>query len=64
MGMYVRARKAKTPAVIKAVRERIRRHLLCKQKIVAKEMVVAPCAMSRTIKQNLKSSAYRRCTGL
>lgn len=43
--------------------ERIPRNPLWKQKIMAREMVVAPCTMSHIIKQDLKLSVYRRCTG-
>lgn len=58
-----RPRETRTPEVIKAVRERIRRNPLRKQKIMAREMKVPPRTMSRIIKQDLGLGAYRRTTG-
>jgi hypothetical protein len=48
---------------IEAVRERIRRNPISKQKIMAREMKISPRSMSRIIKEDLKFEAYRRRTG-
>lgn len=58
-----RPRTTRTPAAIKAVRERIRRNPIRKQKIMAREMKISPRSMSRIIKEDLKLRAYRRRTG-
>lgn len=58
-----RPRDSRTPAVIKAVAERIRRNPLRKQKILSREMKIPPRTISRIIKQDLKLAAYRRSTG-
>lgn len=58
-----RPRQTRTPAVIEAVAERIRRNPLRKQKIMAREIKIPPRTMSRIIKQDLNLGAYRRSTG-
>lgn len=58
-----RPRTARTPAVIKNVRERIRRNPLRKQKVMSREMDISTATMSRVIKDDLKMKAYRRNTG-
>ena len=46
-----------------AVAERIRRNLLRKHKIMAKEMQIPQRTISRIIRRDLGLRAYRRCTG-
>lgn len=58
-----RPRTVRTSAVIKAVRERIRRNPLRKQKIMAREVQISTRSMSRLITKDLKMGAYRRSTG-
>ena len=47
---------ALTPAVVKAVAERIQRNLLCKQKIVARKKKI-PQIMSRIVRSDLRLRA-------
>lgn len=58
-----RPRAVRTPDVIKAVSNRIRRIPLRKQKIMAREMDISPRTMSRVLNVDLGLSAYRRNTG-
>lgn len=58
-----RPRTSRNSAVVKAVREKIRRNPLRKQKIMAREMKIPTRTMSRIIKQDLGLGAYRRTTG-
>ena len=48
-----RPRMVGTPQVINAVRSKIKRNPVRKQKIMAQEMDIAPRSMSRIIKQDL-----------
>ncbi|CAH1968545.1 unnamed protein product [Acanthoscelides obtectus] len=58
-----RPRQVRTPAAIKAVKARIQRNPLRKQKILSREMKIPVRTMSRIIKQDLGLGAYRRRTG-
>lgn len=58
-----RPRVVRTSAVVKAVRERIRRNPLRKQKIMSKELDISTRSMSRLIRDDLHMKAYRRSTG-
>lgn len=58
-----RPRTVRTPNVVKAVRERIRRNPLRKQQILARELTVSTRTMSRIVKDDLHMRAYRRSTG-
>lgn len=58
-----RPRTARTPQAIGAVRSRITRKPVRKQRIMAREMNIAPRTMSRIIKQDLGLGAFRRQTG-
>lgn len=58
-----RPRAVRTPQVINAVRSRIARKPVRKQKIMAQEMSIAPRTMSRIIKQDLGLGAFKRQTG-
>lgn len=57
-----RPRSARTEKVINAVRARIERKPLRKQKILSREMNVAPRTMSRILRDDLHLSAYKRYT--
>lgn len=58
-----RPRVARTSAVVKAVRERIRRNPLRKQKIMSRELDISTRSMSRLIRDDLNMKAFRRSTG-
>lgn len=58
-----RPRTTRTPQAIKAVKQRIDRNPLRKQKILSREMQIEPSSMSRILKQDLGLSAYKRHTG-
>lgn len=58
-----RPRSVRTTAKIKAVRARIARNPLRKQKILAREMNTSARTMSRIIGEDLGLRAYRRATG-
>ena len=58
-----RPRSVRTKKVVKAVRERIRRNPVRKQKILSREMKIAPRTMSRILKDDLGLAAYMRRTG-
>lgn len=58
-----RPRTVRTPEVINAVKARIRRNPLRKQKIMAREMALSKMSMSRIIKQDLGLGAYKKHTG-
>lgn len=58
-----RPRTTRTPQAVKAVRERIRRNPLRKQKILSREMKIPQRTISRIIKSDLGLGAYRRSTG-
>lgn len=58
-----RPRTVRTPETIKAVKARIMRNPLRKQKIMAREMHVNAKSMSRIIKKDLGLGAYKRRTG-
>lgn len=53
-----RPRTVRTPQAINAVRSRINRNPVRKQKIMAREMDIAPRTMNRIIKQDLKLGAF------
>ncbi|XP_055918417.1 uncharacterized protein LOC129950507 [Eupeodes corollae] len=57
-----RPRVARTSAKVKAVRERVRRNPLRKQKIMSRELDISARSMSRLIR-DLHMKAYRRATG-
>ena len=57
-----RPRVVRTPQIINAVRSRIDRNSVRKQKIMAQEMDIAPRNMSRIIKQDLGLGAFKRQT--
>lgn len=58
-----RPRTVRTKNAINAVSARIRRNPIRKQKILSREMKIAPRTMSRIIKDDLGLGAYRRYTG-
>lgn len=58
-----RPRSARTKNVVKAIRSRIDRCPLRKQKIIAREMNIAPRTVSRIIRDDLHLRAYKRSTG-
>lgn len=58
-----RPRSVRTKKLVKAVRERIRRNPVRKQKILSREMKIAPRTMSRILKDDLGLAAYKRRTG-
>lgn len=58
-----RARTVRTAEAIKAVKARIRRNPVRKQKILSREMGISQISMSRIIKQDLGLGAYKRHTG-
>lgn len=58
-----RPRTVRTPKAIKAVKKRIDRKPLRKQKILSREMQISQKSMSRIIKEDLGLSAYKRHTG-
>lgn len=58
-----RPRTVRTAQAVNAVRARIRRNPLRKQKILSREMKIKPRTLSRIIKDDLKLGAYRRYTG-
>lgn len=58
-----RPRVVRTKRAINAVKERIRRNPLRKQKIMAREMHIPPRTISRILKEDLKLGAFRRSTG-
>lgn len=58
-----RPRTVRTPQAIKAVKARIKRNPLRKQKIMAREMKIHPKSMSRIIKKDLGLGAFKRRTG-
>jgi hypothetical protein len=53
-----RPRTVRTPGAIKAVRSRIHRNPLRKQKILPREMNISTPSMSRIIKSDLKMGTY------
>lgn len=53
-------RDARTENVVRAVRARIQRNPLRKQKIMSREMNVAPRTMSRIMRDDLGLRAYKR----
>ncbi|KAJ8962938.1 hypothetical protein NQ314_005655 [Rhamnusium bicolor] len=57
-----RPRTVRTPNV-KAVRKRLRRNPLRKEKILSREMNVSTRTMSRIVRDDLNMRAYRRSTG-
>ncbi len=57
-----RPRSARTKAAVHAVRERINRNPLRKQKLLAKQMNIAPRTMSRILRADLGIRAYKRYT--
>lgn len=62
-GRSGRPRTVRTPSVVKAVRERIRRNPLRIQKIMSRELDISRRTMSRIIRDDLSMKAYRRSTG-
>ncbi|UYV71394.1 hypothetical protein LAZ67_8002960 [Cordylochernes scorpioides] len=58
-----RPRVQRTQAAIKAIRERIRRNQRRKQKILAKQMNIAPRTVSRIINEDLGLRVFKRRTG-
>ncbi|UYV69677.1 hypothetical protein LAZ67_7000182 [Cordylochernes scorpioides] len=58
-----RPRVQRTQAAIKAIRERIRRYSRRKQKILAKQMSLAPRTVSKIINEDLGLRAFKRRTG-
>lgn len=58
-----RPRTVRTPKAIAAVKARIRRNPLRKQKIMAREMKITQKSMSRIIKKDLGLGAFKRRTG-
>lgn len=58
-----RPREVRTPQAIKAVKMRINRKPLRKQKILSREMGISVCSISRIIKHDLGLQAYKRHTG-
>lgn len=58
-----RPRSVRTPETIKAVRERIRRNPLRKQKILSRELNISNRSMCRLVRDDLSMKAYRRSTG-
>ena len=56
-------RSSLTPGLIKAVRERIRRNPLHKQKIMSRELNDSIRTMSRIIRDDLHMKAYRQSIG-
>lgn len=58
-----RPRVVRTKETIKAVRERIRRNPVRKQKVMAREMKISPRSMSRILREDLNLKAYKRYTG-
>lgn len=58
-----RPRTIRTKKVVEAVRHRILRNPLRKQKVMAREMKIPKRTMSRIVKEDLKLGAYRRSTG-
>lgn len=58
-----RPRTVRTQQVIKAVKARIQRNPLRKQKIMAREMNITQKSMSRIIKKDLGLGAFKRRTG-
>lgn len=58
-----RPRAVRTTKAVNAVKARIRRNPIRKQKILSREMKIPARTLSRIIKQDLKLGAYRRYTG-
>ncbi|UYV77624.1 hypothetical protein LAZ67_15001762 [Cordylochernes scorpioides] len=58
-----RPRVQRTQAAIKAIRERIRRNSRHKQKILAKQINLAPRTVSKIINEDLGLRAFKRRTG-
>lgn len=58
-----RPRSIRTNQAVNAVKARIRRNPIRKQKILSREMRIPPRTLSRIIKQDLGLGAYRRYTG-
>lgn len=58
-----RPRSVRTPAAVKAVKMRIQRKPLRKQKILSREMKISPPSISRILKHDLGLQAYKRHTG-
>ncbi|XP_045462489.1 uncharacterized protein LOC123672444 isoform X2 [Harmonia axyridis] len=58
-----RPRVVRTKKNIKAVRERIRRNPVRKQKVMAREMKISARSMSRILRDDLGMRAYKRFTG-
>ncbi|UYV84269.1 hypothetical protein LAZ67_X001712, partial [Cordylochernes scorpioides] len=60
---YGRPRVQRTQGAIKAIRERIRRNPRRKQKILAKQMNLAPRTVSKIMNEDLGLRAFKRRTG-
>lgn len=58
-----RPRTVRTPAVIKAVKARIQRNPLRKQKILALQMGLSKTTVKRVLNEDLGLRAYRKKTG-
>lgn len=58
-----RSRSVRTPALVKAVRERIRRNPCHKKSLLAKQIEVSKRTMCRIINEDLRLKGYRRTTG-
>ena len=58
-----RQRSSRTPEVIKAMRERIRRNPLRKQKMMSRQLNVSTGTMSQIIRDDLHMKAYRWSVG-
>ena len=56
-----RPRSVRSQNVVNAVRERVRRNPLRKQKRLAMEMNISRRSMSRILREDLQLGAYRRC---
>ena len=59
----VRPRSVRTEKAVKALRERIRRNPLRKQKVLSREMDISPRSIPRLIKDDLGLGAFQRSTG-
>lgn len=58
-----RPRSIRTKKTIKAVREKLRRNPVRKQKVMARDMKISTRSMSRILRDDLKVKAYKRYTG-
>lgn len=58
-----RTRTVRTKKAIEAVRSRVNRKPLRKQKILSREMKISPRTVSRILKEDLGLKAYKRYTG-